>query len=277
MLFVYHSAATSLVMFFHRFFFVNILIIGIMPEGMTAGDLMNNIMEKISDNVSKHKNGSFFEDDKRNSVTFQFNKLFGRQKPVHHLLGGGKSADVLLWRNKNISASGLMGATVVWTLFEWLNYHFLTILCFGIIIFMVGQFFWKNASEIINRSPSKVPRLVLPEEVFVNIGRLVGAEVNHGFSFLQDVACAGNMKQFIMVVASLWAVAMIGSWCNFLTVLYIGFVVAHTLPAFYERYDDQVDGFVYKVMEQLQHNYRKLDSNVLSRIPKGNLKGKKVE
>lgn len=69
---------------------MNILIIGIMLEGMTTGDLMNNIMEKICDNISKHKNGSFFEDDKRNSVTFQFNKLFGRQKPVHHLLGGGK-------------------------------------------------------------------------------------------------------------------------------------------------------------------------------------------
>ncbi|XP_073140306.1 reticulon-like protein B8 isoform X1 [Henckelia pumila] len=252
-------------------------VCGKMPEGMTAGELMNNIMETISDNVTKHKNGSFFEDDKRNSINFQFNKLFGRQKPVHHLLGGGKSADVLLWRNKKISASGLIGATVVWVLFEWLNYHFLTLLCFGIIIVMVGQFVWKNASGIINRSPSKAPHLVLPEEAFVNIGRLVGAEVNNGLSFLQDVAYVGNMKQFVMVVASLWAVAMIGSWCNFLTVLYIGFVAAHTLPAFYERYDDKVDGFVYKVMEQLQQNYRKLDSTVLSRIPKGNPKGKKVE
>lgn len=61
-----------------------------MPEGITAESLMNNIMESISDSVSKHKSVSFFEEEKSNSVTSQFNRLFGRQKPLRHLLGGGK-------------------------------------------------------------------------------------------------------------------------------------------------------------------------------------------
>ena len=50
-----------------------------------------------------------------------------------------------------------------------------------------------------NRSPSEVPRLVLPDELFVNIGRSLGAEVNRGLQFLQDVACGGNLKQFLVV------------------------------------------------------------------------------
>lgn len=49
---------------------------------------MNNIMDTISEGVSKHKNTSFFEEDK--SVSAHFNRLFGREKPVHHILGGGK-------------------------------------------------------------------------------------------------------------------------------------------------------------------------------------------
>lgn len=57
----------------------------------------------------------------------------------------------------------------------------------------------------------------------------------------------------------------------------LGFIAAHTLPVLYERYEDQVDGFVYQVLGQLQHNYRKLDSGFLSKIPKGSLKGKKHE
>lgn len=61
-----------------------------------------------------------------------------------------------------------------------------------------------------------------------------------------------------------------------LFVLYKGFVAAHTLPVLYERYEDQVDDFVYKVLEQLQIHYRKLDAGVLSKIPKGKLKGKKA-
>jgi len=85
----------------------------------------------------------------------------------------------------------------------------------------------------------------------------------------QDVACGGNIKQLLGVVGSLWAAAVLGSWFNFLTVLYVGIVAAHTLPVFYERYDDQVDSFVYKVLDQFQGQYSKLDAGFLSKIPKG--------
>ena len=61
-----------------------------MPEGISAEDLMSNVMETLSDGVSKHKSVSFFEEQKSSSVSSQLNRLFGRQKPVHHLLGGGK-------------------------------------------------------------------------------------------------------------------------------------------------------------------------------------------
>ncbi|XP_035543072.1 reticulon-like protein B8 [Juglans regia] len=79
------------------------------------------------------------------------------------------------------------------------------------------------------------------------------------------------------VIVGLWFAAVVGSWCNFLTVLYVGFVAAHTLPVLYERYEDQVDSFVYQVIEQIRCNYRKLDAGVLSKIPKGKLDGKKHE
>nr|GMC76993.1 reticulon-like protein B8 [Ipomoea batatas]GME19093.1 reticulon-like protein B8 [Ipomoea batatas] len=251
-----------------------------MPEGITPEGLLNNIMESISDGVSKHKSGSFFEEEKSSSVSAQFNRLFGRQKPVHHCLGGGKPADVLLWRNKKISASVLVGATLVWMLFEWLDYHLLTLICIALVLGLLVQFLWTHTSGMMssNRSPSQVPRLVLPEEVFVNIATTIGAEVNRALISLQDLSCGGSVKQFLIVVGSLFAVSVIGSWCNFLTVLYIGFVAAHTLPVLYERYEDEVDNFAYNAFDQLQHQFRKLDSGVLSKIPKGGkLKGKKFE
>ncbi|XP_057461424.1 reticulon-like protein B8 [Actinidia eriantha] len=248
-----------------------------MPEGIKAEGFLNNLVETLADNVSKQKSVSFFEEEKSSSASDQFNRLFGRQKPVHHILGGGKSADVLLWRNKKISAGVLAGATAIWVLFEWLNYNFLPLVCFALVLGMIAQFVWSNASGLINRSPSKVPRLVIPAELFVNVAKSVGAEVNRTLGFLQDVACGGNIKQFVIVVASLWIAAIVGCWCNFLSVLYIGFVAAHTLPVLYERYDNQVDGFVYNVLGQLQHQYRKLDYGVLSKFPRGNLRGKKHE
>lgn len=67
-----------------------------MSERTIAEDLLNNIVESIADGLSKQKSlskqtsGSFFEQEKSSSVNSQLNRLFGRQKPVHHILGGGK-------------------------------------------------------------------------------------------------------------------------------------------------------------------------------------------
>ncbi|GAA0185561.1 membrane traffic protein [Lithospermum erythrorhizon] len=252
----------------------SVLFIGRMPEGITPENLLNNIMDTLSDNMSRQNSGSFFQEDRTSSVTCQFNRLFGRQKPVHHILGGGKSADVLLWRNKKISASVLTGATAIWVIFEWLNYNLLTFLAFGLVIGMIVQFVWANA---LKGRQSEIPRLVIPDELFVNIARKVGAEVNRGLYFIQDIACQGTLKQFLVVVLSLWAAAIAGSWCNFLTLIYIGFVGAHTLPVLYEKYEDEVDGFVTRLLDQFQHHYKKMDTSVLRRFPTRNFRGKKNE
>jgi hypothetical protein len=49
------------------------------------------------------------------------------------------------------------------------------------------------------------------------------------------------------------------------------------LPVLYERYEDQVDDFVFKAFDQLRNNYQKLDAGVLGKIPKGQFNGKKHE
>ncbi|XP_019434978.1 PREDICTED: reticulon-like protein B8 isoform X2 [Lupinus angustifolius] len=258
----------------HFFFILLFLCTGTMSNKIIPENIFNNIVETLAE---RQRSVSFFEEEKSNSVTTQFDRLFGRQKPVHHILGGGKSADCLLWRNKKISSSVLTAATILWVLFEWLNYNFLTLLCFALVLGMLVQFLWTNASGLLNRKPSKAPYFVVPEDFFVNIATMVGAEVNRGLRFLQDIARGGNLKQFLIAVVSLWAGAVIGSWCNFLTVMYIGFVAAHTLPILYEKYEDEVDNFIYKVLDQIQHNYRKVDSGLLGKISKGKFKGKKYE
>lgn len=61
-----------------------------MPEKTTAENLFNNLVETLAESSGKQKSVSFFEEVKSDSVTSQINRLFGRQKPVHHVLGGGK-------------------------------------------------------------------------------------------------------------------------------------------------------------------------------------------
>ncbi|KAL5196528.1 hypothetical protein ABZP36_000040 [Zizania latifolia] len=246
-----------------------------MPEHSenAAENIMSSIIDTIADNLPKQKSVRFEE----GSVSDQAKKLFGGQKSVHHFLGGGKSADVLLWRNKKISSSVLAVATAVWVFFEWLDYHFLTIACFVLVLGMVVQFAWSTFAGMLNGSSTKVPRVELPDELFANIGTTVGAQVNKFLGSLQDVSCGRNLKQFLLVITGFFATAIIGSWCNLLTVIYIGFVCSHTLPVLYERHRDQVDEFLYNTFGLLQNQYQKLDKGVLSKVPKGIIKLKKSD
>ncbi|KAF8732308.1 hypothetical protein HU200_016290 [Digitaria exilis] len=238
-----------------------------------AGNMMN-IMEAIAENLPNKKSVRF--DDGEGSISDQARKMFaaatagsgqGRKKSVHHVLGGGKSADVLLWRNKKISSSVLGVATLVWIFFEWLDYHLLTIASFVLVLGMAAQF----ACSLFASSP---PRVELPEEVFANAGRAVGAQVNKALGMLQDISCGLLQTElsfyctfffFLQVIAGFFAASIIGSWCNFLTVIYIGFVCAHTLPVLYEKYQDQVDEFLYNMLGLVQNQYQKLDKGVLSK------------
>lgn len=54
-----------------------------------------------------------------------------------------------------------------------------------------------------------------------------------------------------------------------------GFVCSQTLPILYEKYEDQIDGFLYNLLGQFQNHYSKLDVSVLSKLSKGNLRSKK--
>eukprot|EP01018_Ginkgo_biloba_P029529 Gb_22667 [translate_table: standard] len=242
----------------------------------SAENLLSTFMETFGDSIPipKQSASTFFESDK-SPISTSFRRLFGREKPVHRLLGGGKSADVLLWRNKRISGSVLSGATVIWLLFEWLNYHLLTLICLFLVLSMSILFLWTNAAAFINRSPPQIPRVALPEDLFVKSAIALRAEINRFLDFLQDVASGRDLKTFLVVSAGLWMLAVIGSWCNLISILYIGFIAAHTLPVLYERYEDQVDSFVYNALDEMKRHYGRFDANVLSKIPKGMAKGKK--
>lgn len=56
---------------------------------------------------------------------------------------------------------------------------------------------------------------------------------------------------------------------------YQGFVCLETLPALYERYEEQVDEIAGKGNRNVKKLYEKFDSKVLNKIPRGPVKEKK--
>ncbi|XP_019422266.1 PREDICTED: reticulon-like protein B2 isoform X2 [Lupinus angustifolius] len=211
------------------------------------------------------------------SIKSKVFRIFGREKPVHHVLGGGKPADVLLWRNKKISATVLGVGTAIWVLFELLEYHFLTLVCHLLIFALAVLFLWSNASAFINKSTPKIPQVHIPEEPVLQFASALRLEINRAFAVLRDIASGRDLKKFLSVIAGLWVFSILGSYANFLTLFYIAFILLHTLPVLYEKYEDQVDSFAEKATAEIKKQYAVFDAKVLSKIPRGPLKDKKKD
>ncbi|GFP88952.1 reticulon-like protein b2 [Phtheirospermum japonicum] len=242
-----------------------------------------SLMHKISDKIHGHDSSSSSssssdsEDEKKSSLKAKVNRLFGREKPVHRVLGGGKPADVFLWRDKKVSAGVLGGATAIWILFDVLEYHLLSLICHGSIIGLVILFLWSNASTFIKKIPPRIPEIRIPEEPVVNIVSALRIHINQAFAVLRDIASGMDIKKFLSVIAGLWVLSFLGSCCDFLTLLYTITVLLFTVPLLYETYEDQVDSYAEKAMAELKKQYAVFDAKVLSKIPRGPLKDKKSD
>ncbi|MCO5556696.1 hypothetical protein L7F22_010247 [Adiantum nelumboides] len=199
----------------------------------------------------------------RTSTTFGH-----RQKRVHDLLGGGPSADVLLWRKKHLSAGFLAGATVIWLLFEWSCYHFVSVVSFLLLGLVVILFVWSNAAAFLHRAPPPVPNLQLSNDQVLYFADNIKVYINRFLAMLYEIVIGRDSTRFLKLVGVLGFLVMFGSWFNFLTFVYLGVVAAHTFPVLYEKHGETIDQYADNTIRELKKQYRKFDASVLSQIPR---------
>ncbi|KAI3993737.1 hypothetical protein MKX01_002750 [Papaver californicum] len=235
-----------------------------------------SMMDKITEIIHNHEvSSSDSESESEKYLPSKKSRLFGRQKPVHHVLGGGRSADIILWRDKQTSASIFGGVTVIWLLFEWIGYHLLTFVCHALILSLAVLFLWSNLGSFVNKAPPKFPEILLPEELVVRAALSLRFEINRAFAIFREVSSGKNLKHFLMVIAALWVISVVGSWFNFLTLFYLVYLMMHTLPVLYEKHEDKVDTFAEKALVELNKQYAVFDEKVLQKLPKAMNKSKK--
>ncbi|KAL8111059.1 reticulon-like protein B9 [Apium graveolens] len=204
-------------------------------------------------------------------------KLFSRERSVHTLLGGGQVADVLLWRDKKISSAILAAVTIIWFLFEVVEYNFITLLCHIFITSMLIIFIWSTAADLFNWAPPQIPKMVLQDSIFRDVASTFHIKFNKLLFQVIYIACGNDLKVFAMAVLLLWLVSLIGNYISSLNLLFLGILSLETLPFLYERYEKEVDYLVGKVYRRMRKIYRKFDSKVLDKIPRGPMNGKKAK
>ncbi|PON69532.1 Reticulon [Parasponia andersonii] len=195
------------------------------------------------------------------------NRLFGRQKPLHLVLGGGLAADVILWRNKETSSCVLVGATVIWLLFEMIGYHFITFFCNALLFSWTSLFLWSNLASFTNIvSPPELPDVTLPEGSLVRAALLLRWEYHRALRTLTVVIFGTDLKRFLKVVGALWFLSVACSCFNFLTLFYLVTLISMTVPMLYENYEDNVDTLAEKALIKIKRQYAWLDEKVFHKL-----------
>lgn len=196
---------------------------------------------------------------------------------VHQVLGGGHVADVLLWKKWCGGVVILTSATALWYLFERAGYNFLSFVANVLLLLVVILFFWAKSATLLNRPLPPLPDLEISEESVSMVADELRLWINFALSIARDIAIGRNLKLFLQVALGLWIVSFIGSFFNFLTLVYIGVLLSLSAPIVYDKYQDQINEKLYVTYRHAQMQYRKLDENVLRKIPLPLNKEKKMQ
>ncbi|XP_042456353.1 reticulon-like protein B16 isoform X2 [Zingiber officinale] len=158
-------------------------------------------------------------------------RLFNRQRSLHQIIGGGRAADVLLWRCRWVSIAVVSAATIAWPL-------------------------------------QPLPELVLTEEMVNDAAVSFRVKFNNLLMMAHDITLGKDFRIFFQVVGMLWILSIVGSFFSFFTLAYIGIILSFTIPVLYNKYEVHVDkcaGFVHR---KFSKHYKIVDENVISKLPR---------
>ncbi|KAK8552647.1 hypothetical protein V6N13_121031 [Hibiscus sabdariffa] len=193
-------------------------------------------------------------------------RLFDRQGSLHQFLGGGKVADVLLWKRRNVSSGVIVAATVAWIIFEKSGLPLLPICLDVLLILIVVLFIHGNYAAYRNRQLEKLPELELSEEMVNIVAASFRVQINYVLLMAHDMTIGQDFQLFFKAVIFLWLLSAIGSCCSFFTLAYVGTVLSVTLPAFYGKYEEHVDKYCGMIHRKFSQQYRIVDESVIRRI-----------
>ncbi|KAL0402983.1 UNVERIFIED_CONTAM: Reticulon-like protein B16 [Sesamum radiatum] len=195
-------------------------------------------------------------------------RLFGRQASVHQMMGGGKAADVILWRRRRASFGILLVATFSWLLIERSGISFLS-LCSDVLLILIVLLFLKaNYAVLRKKQPKTLPELVLSEEMVNNAAASFRVKINYMLLMAHDITLGKDFRLFFKVVIALWLLSVIGSLISFFTLAYIGIILSITIPALYDKFEDHVDRFAGMIHRKFSKHYKIVDESLQSRLPR---------
>ncbi|KAL1328477.1 hypothetical protein HN51_038322 [Arachis hypogaea] len=215
--------------------------------------------------------------DSDNEIITTQTKIFPHGKSIHEVLGGGKVADVLLWKDRNVSAAILVGITAIWFLFEVVEYNFVTLISHISITTMLVLYIWSTVADIFKWNGPKIPETILKDSFFEDLAFNLQRRFYQLLQVLFHISCGTDLPRFLLIIISLYILSEIGNYFSFINLLYIGSICIQTLPIVYDRYEEEIRNLAEHILIDIRRKYRRFQKTYLNKIPRGPVKEKKIK
>ncbi|KAL1222451.1 Reticulon-like protein B10 [Cardamine amara subsp. amara] len=186
---------------------------------------------------------------------------------LHQSIAAGASvSDLIMWKNRRGGFILLGSTTLLWFLFEKCGYSFFPFIVNIQLLLVVILFLWAKSAILFNRPMPQLPNFEISEASVFMVADALRVWINTLLSVAREIYVGRNAKQLFRVSIVLWTISFVGSFLNFLTILYLGVVLSLLIPLLYERYQDHIDDKLSLAHRIVQTQYRKIDERLLQKI-----------
>uniref|UniRef100_A0A5B7BAZ5 Reticulon-like protein n=1 Tax=Davidia involucrata TaxID=16924 RepID=A0A5B7BAZ5_DAVIN len=185
--------------------------------------------------------------------------------------------DIFLWRRKKLSITVLFVATATWVLLEVYQFNFITVASWVAMFTFTFTFLWGNILRLLNKETPDMSGLEITEETAMEIANSLRAWSEEGVRWMFRVGAESELFVFARTVAGLLLLSYLGSFCDLLTLLYIGTVVGMTVPVIYVKYEDKIKGYGERLRVQCKRFCGMIDEKVFRKLKNKVVGEKKIE
>lgn len=188
--------------------------------------------------------------------------------------------DLVMWTDPIKSGAVFGATTVAYILLEHSSYTLLSILSYLLLSLVIALFVYSNLASFLNRPQLTMlseENLKLSDDAVKASSEKIATAINKALGMVQRLASGQDVMLSLKVGGILYLAGKIGNAVRLLTLLYVAFLLAFTLPKAYRMYDKQLDEVLKIIKEQISKLVALVNDKVLSKIPKAKPVEKKEE
>ncbi|KAJ6288593.1 hypothetical protein OIU76_024556 [Salix suchowensis] len=136
---------------------------------------------------------------------------------------------------RKLSLLVLVVSTATWVSIDVYQFNFITVSSWAAMFAVTSLFLYGNMLRLFRKKEQDLSCLEISEQTAIETARSVRQSIEQGVRWMCHVSAERELFVFARVVAALWLLSYVGSFCDSLSLLYIGKLITVSLVTVHEH------------------------------------------